>query len=317
MNGLETLDLSSNELSGEIPVGLKKLKALKHLNISFNNLEGKIPSFPNSKEVELQGNPKLFLDLEYRNTPNGSRKWIIVMLKEIVRHRNIVKLITACSSLDFRNNEFLVLDRLDAMIDVASALVYLHHEGEIPVVHCDIKPWNVLFDSDMTAKVGDFGISRLLIERIGNEASISSTHALKGSIGYIPPEYGLGQKPSTAGDVYSYGIMLLEVFTGRSPTNESFEGLSGLKNLVQMAFPANIERVLDHALLLPVPENDVGDDNRLYNINMMNVCLTSIIGIGLTCVADSPDERISIKGALNSLKNIKSTLLKPISSQVF
>ncbi|KAG9160556.1 hypothetical protein Leryth_020716 [Lithospermum erythrorhizon] len=63
-------------------------------------------------------------------------------------------------------------------------------------------------------------------------------------------EYGLGQKPSTAGDVYSYGIMLLEVFTGRSPTNESFEGLSGLKNWVQMAFPANIER-LRHDECLP------------------------------------------------------------------
>ncbi|GAA0163438.1 hypothetical protein LIER_19304 [Lithospermum erythrorhizon] len=170
-----------------------------------------------------------------------------------IRHRNLVKLITTCSSLDFRNMDFLglvyeymsngsledwltgkrtananglnLLDRLNVMLDVASALVYLHNDCETPVVHCDIKPGNVLLDTDMTAKIGDFGLAWLSIERISKEGFISSTHGLKGSISYIPPEYGLGQKPSTAGDVYSFGIMLLEVFTGRSPTHESFVGL--------------------------------------------------------------------------------------------
>jgi len=133
-----------------------------------------------------------------------------------LRHRNLVKLITSCSSVDFKNNDFRALvyeylcngsledwikgkrkhangnglnlmERLNIAIDVACALDYLHNDSEIPVVHCDLKPSNILLDADMTAKVGDFGLARLLIQRSTNQVSISSSHVLRGSIGYIPP----------------------------------------------------------------------------------------------------------------------------------
>lgn len=134
-----------------------------------------------------------------------------------VRHRNLVKLITPCSSLDYKNMEFLALvyeflcngslevwikgkrkkengdglnfmERLNVSIDVASALDYLHHDSEVPVVHCDIKPSNILLDEDMTAKIGDFGLARLLMEKLDGQHSISSSHVMKGSIGYMPPD---------------------------------------------------------------------------------------------------------------------------------
>jgi Leucine-rich repeat (LRR) protein/predicted Ser/Thr protein kinase len=133
-----------------------------------------------------------------------------------VRHRNLVRLITSCSSVDFKNMEFLalvyeflsngsledwvkgkkkhtngdalnVVERLNVAIDIACALDYLHHDSEVPVVHCDLKPSNILLGEDMIAKVGDFGLASLLMERTGTQHSISSTHVLKGSIGYIPP----------------------------------------------------------------------------------------------------------------------------------
>jgi serine/threonine protein kinase len=133
-----------------------------------------------------------------------------------VRHRNLVRLITSCSSMDSKNMGFLalvyeflsngnledwvkgkkkhtngdalnVVDRLNVAIDVACALDYLHHDCEVPVVHCDLKPSNILLGEDMTAKVGDFGLASLLIERTSNQPSISASHVLKGSIGYIPP----------------------------------------------------------------------------------------------------------------------------------
>ncbi|KAK9054315.1 hypothetical protein SSX86_025393 [Deinandra increscens subsp. villosa] len=100
-----------------------------------------------------------------------------------LRHRNLVKLITSCSSLDQRNKEFLALvyeymkneslekwirkgmrlvDRLNVAIDVACGLSYLHHECVVaPVVHCDLKPSNVLLDEDLTAKLGDFGLASM------------------------------------------------------------------------------------------------------------------------------------------------------------
>ncbi|CAI0544546.1 unnamed protein product [Linum tenue] len=130
-----------------------------------------------------------------------------------VKHRNLVKLITTCSSVDHKNEDFWalvyeflpngsladrlqpginrdgfnLLRRLNIAIDVASILDYLHHDCEVPVVHCDLKPSNILLDQDMTAKVGDFGLAKLLIEKMGDQSSISSLHGLMGSIGYIPP----------------------------------------------------------------------------------------------------------------------------------
>lgn len=256
-----------------------------------------------------------------------------------VRHQNLVKLITSCSSIDFKNMDFLalvyefmsngslddwikgkrrnangerlnILDRLNVAIDVACGINYLHHECENPVVHCDLKPSNVLLDEEMAAKIGDFGLARLLIERTGDQ-SISSTHVLKGSIGYIPPEYGMGIRPSTVGDVYSYGIMLLELFTGKNPTHGGFTGGLSLKKWVQTAFPTDVEQVLDPELLLHMKKTSHDDDEFIISQEAQLHCLITIIGIGLSCADDSPDGRISMRDALRKLQSVRDSVFKP------
>eukprot|EP00253_Pinus_taeda_P025612 PITA_25612 len=129
-----------------------------------------------------------------------------------VRHRNLVRVITSCSNLQFKalvfefmpkgslekhlypdrddNNdedlcELRLKTRLDIAIDVAHAMEYLHHDSFVQVVHCDIKPSNVLLDEDMSGHVTDFGIARL-IGATSND-SLTSSLALKGSMGYIAP----------------------------------------------------------------------------------------------------------------------------------
>ncbi|XP_054791889.1 probable LRR receptor-like serine/threonine-protein kinase At3g47570 [Prosopis cineraria] len=72
---------------------------------------------------------------------------------------------------------------------------------------------------------------------------------LKGSIGYIPPEYGMGGQPSTLGDIYSYGILLLEIFTGKRPTNDEFEGGMEIHQYVAMALPNEALEIADPSLL--------------------------------------------------------------------
>ncbi|XP_074282484.1 uncharacterized protein LOC141607005 [Silene latifolia] len=126
-----------------------------------------------------------------------------------IRHRNLVGIITACSSIDFQRNDFKALiyefmpngsldqwlhgvdrnmnlaQRVDVAIDVAHALSYLHHECETPIVHCDLKPSNILLDNDMVAHVGDFGLARFLTQP--QHPNQSSTTAIKGTIGYAAP----------------------------------------------------------------------------------------------------------------------------------
>jgi serine/threonine protein kinase len=80
-----------------------------------------------------------------------------------------------------------VVEKLNVAINISCVLDYLHRDCEVPMVHCDLKPSNILLSEDMTAKVGDFGLAHLLMDKTCNQPFISSTYVLNGSIDYIPP----------------------------------------------------------------------------------------------------------------------------------
>ncbi|KAK8277678.1 hypothetical protein V6Z11_D10G290100 [Gossypium hirsutum] len=199
-----------------------------------------------------------------------------------IRHRNLVKVLTAISGVDYQGNDFKALvyefmengsledwlhpligmngpetvrnlnffQRVSVAIDVAHALQYLHHHCEEPIIHCDLKPSNILLDEEMVGHISDFGLAKILsTDRLNYSANKSSSLGLRGTIGYAPPEYGMGSELSTKGDVYSYGIVLLEMFTGKRPIDERFrEGLS-LHNFVKAALPERIIEITDPILV--------------------------------------------------------------------
>ncbi|KAH0651742.1 hypothetical protein KY284_031654 [Solanum tuberosum] len=253
-----------------------------------------------------------------------------------IRHQNLVKIYNACSTSDFEGNPFIALvyeympngsleswlhpipgadastnevrilglvERLSISIDVACALEYLHNHCHNPIVLCDLKPDNILLDNDMTAHVADFGLTMFF----------SETMSKYSSIGYAAPEYSIGGKASEFGDIYSYGILLLEMFTGKRPTDSMFENGRSLHSFAKTAL---LDEIVDPMLL---PSNsrerqEAEEEGVLINqddtsIKQAQECLISIIQIGVACSAESPRERMDIGDVVKELQLIRDILL--------
>ncbi|KAL6331768.1 hypothetical protein AAG906_020107 [Vitis piasezkii] len=227
-----------------------------------------------------------------------------------VRHRNLVKLICSCSETElgalvlpympngslekwlYSENYCLNLfQRVSIMVDVASALEYLHHGLPDPVVHCDLNPSNVLLDNDMVAHVGDFGIAKILTHKRPATRSITL-----GTLGYVAPEHGMRGRVSTRTDVYSYGIMLLGMLTGKKPTDDMFSGELTLRQWVTSSISNKIMEVIDRKLL----KTEDGGHAIATNCNLL-----AIFKLGLECSRELPQERIDIKEVVIKLDQIK------------
>ncbi|PHT82696.1 hypothetical protein T459_11139 [Capsicum annuum] len=227
-----------------------------------------------------------------------------------LRHRNLAKVITTCSNLDFKSlvleympngsldkylysHYFLdIRQRLSIMLDVACALEYLHHGFLSAVIHCHLKPSNVLLDEDMVAHLSNFGISKLL----GEDQGDLYTKTLA-TLGYIAPEYGLEGLVSTKCDVYSYGVMLLEIFTRRKP-NE-FDGDLSLKQWVSYSLLRAVMEVVDGNLVTQTGSH----------LQMELDVVASIMKVALDCCAESPVRRTNMKDVVGILQKINIQLL--------
>ncbi|MQL97353.1 hypothetical protein Taro_030046 [Colocasia esculenta] len=257
-----------------------------------------------------------------------------------IRHRNLLKILTSCSSTDFSGNDFKALvfefmprgsleqwlhpsesengrnqyylnlaQRLSIAVDVASALTYLHQYNYEPIIHCDLKPSNILLDNDMIAHVSDFGIARFLTN--DDNRNPSSSLVLRGSIGYIAPEYGMRCKASTKGDVFSYGVLLLEMVTGRKPTDACFGNDLTIHKFVDMAFPEHVLGIVDPDLLRE--EDGTTADDTMPSLNDVKqerkICLVSMARLGLMCSKESPKQRMQMEAVTREIIAIRDAFL--------
>lgn len=202
-----------------------------------------------------------------KRVSSGSKQGIREYASEIkvisrLRHRNLVQLIGWChekkelllvyeflpnGSLEshlFKEKSYLTWEmRYKIAQGLASALLYLHEEWEQCVLHRDIKSSNIMLDSNYNAKLGDFGLARLVDHGKGSQTTV-----LAGTMGYIAPECATTGKASKQSDIYSFGVVALEIACGRKPINikagedqilmvEWVWGLYGTGNILEAADP--------------------------------------------------------------------------------
>ncbi|XP_077225761.1 receptor kinase-like protein Xa21 [Tasmannia lanceolata] len=164
----------------------------------------------------------------------------------------------------------------------------------------------------MNAHVGDFWLAKFYPRIIQSSSEDqSSTTGLKGTIGYIAPEYGAGGHVSTTGDVYSYGILLLEIFTGKRPTDEMFKDGLSLHKFVQLSLPDRVMEILDPLVLVDDDEGRATNITENYNdkIHRLQECLVSLVRIGVVCSAESPRERMEMGGVVKEMCSIRNIYL--------
>ncbi|XP_069153248.1 leucine-rich repeat receptor-like protein kinase PXL1 [Solanum lycopersicum] len=178
------------------------------------------------------------------------------------------------------------LSRYNVALGVAHGLSYLHHDCHPPVIHRDVKSNNILLDSDFEARIADFGLARMMHHK--NE----TVSMIAGSYGYIAPEYGYTLKVDEKSDIYSYGVVLLELVTGKMPLDPLFGESIDIVEWVR--------RKVNNKASLEALDADVAGQCKHVHEEMLLV-----LKIALLCTAKLPKERPSMRDIITMLGEAK------------
>ncbi|KAL9140823.1 hypothetical protein ABFS82_14G062600 [Erythranthe guttata] len=252
--------------------------------------DGTVVAIKRALEGSLQGEKEFLTEIE---------------LLSRLHHRNLVSLIGYC---DEKGEQMLVYEfmpngtlrdhlsgkskipltfarRIKIALGSAKGILYLHTEANPPIFHRDIKATNILLDSRFTAKVADFGLSRLApVPELGGEIPSHISTVVKGTPGYLDPEYFLTHKLTDKSDVYSLGVVFLEMLTGMHPISHG-------KNIVR---EANI--AYRSGMIFSIIDERMG--------SYPSDCVEKFINLALKCCQEETDSRPSMSEVVRELENI-------------
>ncbi|XP_071717685.1 receptor-like protein kinase 7 [Rutidosis leptorrhynchoides] len=248
--------------------------------------------------------------------PKRNSKWpeyeAEVATLSSIRHVNVVKLYCSISSDDsnllvyeympngslwdrlhtYQKTEMDWRTRYDIAMGAAKGLEYLHHGCDRPVIHRDVKSSNILLDEEMKAKIADFGLAKI----VQTNKVTDSTHVIAGTHGYIAPEYGYTFKVTEKSDIFSFGVVLMELVTGKKPVEPEFGESEDIVSWVhdEMRNEDNLIGLVD-----PSISNESKND------------AIEVLTIAIRCTMRFPAQRPSMRMVVQMLEQVE-----PCSSMI-
>ncbi|XVF05387.1 hypothetical protein REPUB_Repub05bG0167500 [Reevesia pubescens] len=197
-----------------------------------------------------------------------------------------------------RGNGLEIAERLDIAIDVAHAITYLHMYTDPPIIHRDIKASNILITETLRAKVADFGFARLAAE---DPTATHISTQVKGTAGYVDPEYTRTYQLTDKSDVYSFGVLLVELMTGRYP----IESNRPVKERVTIRWA--MKRLKEGEFVIAM-------DPRLRRSPASNMVVEKVLKLAYQCLAPVRQSRPSMKKCGEFLWGIRKDFNEKTSS---
>ncbi|THF99918.1 hypothetical protein TEA_002446 [Camellia sinensis var. sinensis] len=258
--------------------------------------DGTVVAIKRALEGSLQGEKEFLTEIE---------------LLSRLHHRNLVSLLGYC---DEEGEQMLVYEfmsngtlrdhlsgaakeppgfamRLRIALGSSKGILYLHTEADPPIFHRDVKASNILLDSKFTAKVADFGLSRLApVPDIQGMMPSHVSTVVKGTPGYVDPEYFLTHKLTDKSDVYSLGVVFLELLTGMHPISHG-------KNIVR-----EVKVAYRFGMIFSVIDKKMG--------SYPSDCVERFVNLALKCCQDETDNRPSMSEVVRELESIWLMMLE-------